>query len=77
MWDRLRIWTKDSDGNDLLYKLSDKKIGAICLQNVSTDFSQRSISDGQINGRIRQTGVFLYENGSAGTVQHVDLSMEA
>lgn len=77
VWDRLRIWTKDSDGNDLLYKLSDKKIGAICLQNVSTDFSQRSISDGQINGRIRQTGVFLYENGSAGTVQHVDLSMEA
>lgn len=77
VWDRLRIWTKDSDGNDLLYKLSDKKIGAICLQNVSTDFSQRGISDGQINGRIRQTGVFLYENGSAGTVQHVDLSMEA
>ena len=77
VWDKLRIWTKDSDGNDLVYKLSDKKIGAVCLQNASTDFSQRGDTDGQVNGRIRQTGIFLYENGTAGTVQHVDLAMKA
>ena len=77
VWDKLQIWTKDSDGNDLLYKLSDKGVGAICLMNASTDFTQRGMSDGQINGEIRRTGIFLYENGTVGTVQHMDLALEA
>ncbi len=77
VWDRLQIWTKDSEGKDLLYKLSDKGIGAICLKNVSTDFTQRGMSDGLINGEVKRTGIFLYENGSVGTVQHIDLALQA
>ena len=73
IWDKLKIWTKDENGNDVLYRLADKGVGAICLQNVSTDFTQKGAS-GQTLGAIRNTGVFLYENGNVGTVQHVDVA---
>ena len=73
VWSQLKIWCKDEDGNDVLYKLSDKGVGAICLQNVSTDFTLQG-QTGQTQGAIRNTGVFLYENGNVGTVQHVDVA---
>lgn len=73
IWDKLKIWTKDENGNDVLYRLAEKGVGAICLQNVSTDFTQKGAS-GQTLGAIRNTGVFLYENGNVGTVQHVDVA---
>lgn len=73
IWSQLKIWCKDENGNDVLYKLSDKGVGAICLQNVSTDFTLKD-QTGQTQGAIRNTGVFLYENGNVGTVQHVDVA---
>lgn len=73
VWDQLKIWCKDENGRDVLYRLSDKGVGAICLQNVSTDFTVRG-QEGQTKGAVRNTGIFLYENGAAGTVQHVDLA---
>lgn len=73
VWDKLKIWAKDENGNDVLYRLAEKGVGAICLQNVSTDFTQKGAS-GQTLGAIRNTGVFLYENGNVGTVQHVDVA---
>ena len=85
IWSKLKIWCKDENGNDVLYKLSDKGVGAICLQNVSTDFTlqgNRNAQDGTekenaTNGVIRKTGIFLYENGNVGTVQHVDMAAYA
>ena len=85
IWSKLKIWCKDENGNDVLYKLSDKGVGAICLQNVSTDFTlqgDRTARDGATkanatNGAIRKTGIFLYENGNVGTVQHVDMAAYA
>ncbi len=73
IWEKLKIWCKDENGNDVLYRLADKGVGAICLQNVSTDFTLKG-SSGQTQGAIRNSGVFLYENGCAGTVQHVDVA---
>ena len=85
IWSKLKIWCKDENGNDVLYKLSDKGVGAICLENVSTDFTMqgdRKAQDGTTNANatnavIRKTGIFLYENGNAGTVQHVDMAAYA
>ncbi|HYA14453.1 MAG TPA: hypothetical protein VEF33_08965 [Syntrophales bacterium] len=31
-------------------------------------------SDDKMEGRIKQTGVYLSENGSAGTVQQIDVA---
>ena len=74
IWDKLKIWVTDEDGNEHLYSLAEKGIGAICLQNAATDFAVKG-ENNQTNGMIRKSGFFLYENGNAGTVQHVDLAL--
>ena len=71
IWNKLKIWVQDENGNSKLYSLAEQGVGAICLQNVSTEFGQRG-TDGEINAAIRNTGIFLYENGAAGTIQHLD-----
>lgn len=74
IWDKLLIWTKDDEGNDKLYHLSDFGVGAIGLNNVSTQFALNSEKDNHNNAMIRNTGIFLYENGTVSTVQHLDLA---
>lgn len=74
IFDKLKIWCKDENGNDILYRLADKGVGAICLKRVETQFSLNSTETNDTNGYIRSTGVFLYENGMAGTLQHVDVA---
>lgn len=73
IWSKLKIWCKNPDGTDSLYSLAEKGVGAICLQNAATDFALRG-NGNKDNGYIRNTGIFLYENGNVGTVQHLDLA---
>ncbi len=73
IWSKLQIWCKDSNGQDHLYRLSEKGVGAICLDSAATEFAQKDES-GELQSVIRRTGVFLYENGEVGTVQHLDLA---
>lgn len=73
IWEKLLIWTKDEQGNDKLYHLSDLGVGAIGLNRVSTQFALNSEKDNQHNAMIRNTGIFLYENGTVSTVQHLDM----
>ena len=70
VWSKLQIWCKDENGQDVLYRLADKGVGAICLQNASTDFTMKA-ADGSTKGAIRSTGVLLNENGIVGTQQQV------
>lgn len=74
IWDKLKVWVMDENGNSQLYTLKEKGVGAICLQNNATDFAITDDTN-QMKGMIRKTGVFLYENGNAGTVQHVDMTL--
>jgi len=74
IYDKLQIWTKDADGIDHLFAIGEKGIGAIYLGSVNSPFS---IKDGnnETQGQIEQTGIFLREDGTAGTIQHVDFSL--
>lgn len=74
IWDKLKIWVMDENGNQQLYSLAEKGIGAICLQNTSTNYTIAN-DQNEAKGMIRKTGVFLYENGNVGTVQHVDMAL--
>jgi len=74
IYDKLQIWSKDSSGNDVLVALGQKGVGAIYLGNVSTSFALKG-ADNQTNGQLQNTGIYLNENGSAGTIQHIDLSI--
>lgn len=73
VWEKLKIWSKDEKGNDVLYQLKEKGVGAICLNYAPTQFSLNARTTNATKGMIRSTGVFLYENGGSGTIQHVDL----
>lgn len=74
IFDKLRIWVRDENGNDRLIKLKEAGVGAICLKNADTQFSLNSRYSNRTNAYIRKTGIFLYENGGVGTVQHLDLA---
>jgi len=69
---RLRIWTKDAEGNDILFSLKEKDIGAIYLDNISTEFNLKD-AENQLNGQIASTGLYLNENGTPGTIQQVNI----
>lgn len=73
IWNKLKVWQMNEDGSSTLCSLTDKGIGAICLQNASTDFALNNAAN-EAKGMVRNTGVFLYENGMAGTIQHVDVA---
>lgn len=73
IWSKLKIWCQNPDGTSSLYTLAQKGVGAICLQNASTDFALNG-TDNKTNGYIRSTGIFLYENGNVGTMQHLDVA---
>lgn len=72
---KLVIWTKDENGEDKLIGLGKAGIGAIYLGSASTDFTLKNAETNETNGQIRRTGVYLKENGEAGTIQHVDLAL--
>ncbi|NJD04840.1 MAG: hypothetical protein FIA99_20075 [Ruminiclostridium sp.] len=73
-YDKLRIWTKDENGADRLLALGQVGVGAIYLGNIDTAFSLKDSSN-QLQGEIAKTGVYLKENGTAGTIQHIDLAI--
>lgn len=74
IYDQLRIWTKNEKGEDILFALGEKGIGALYLGSTATDFSLKDDRN-QTLGEIRRTGIYLNENGTAGTLQHVDLTI--
>lgn len=71
----LRIWTKDSEGNDRLLTLKESDVGAIFLGYVDTEFTVNNMETNGVNGIVRGTGIFLKESGGTGTVQHIDLAL--
>jgi hypothetical protein len=72
IFQQLRIWSKEEDGSDQLVALGQRGLGAIYLGNIATPFSVKN-EQNQLQGMVRSTGFFLRENGSAGSVQQVDL----
>ena len=73
VFSRLKVWTKDADGNDYLIDLKKADVGAIYLNNADTQFSLKN-DENCLNAEIKKTGIYLKEStGAAGTINHVDL----
>lgn len=72
IWKHLKIWVQTEEGPQL-YTLADKGVGAICLNKMPTYYTQYG-RDGEVSAVTRSTGMFLYENGAAGSMQHLDLA---
>ncbi len=68
----LSVWTKDTSGKDILTAIVDTQIGAIYLNSSATEFNLTK-KDNTLLGKTKSTGIYLNNDGSAGTVQQVDL----
>ena len=73
-WERLRVWQKTEAGEDRLTTLREANVGALNLASVVTPFDLKNDAQ-ELLGQIRSSGVFLAENGRAGTIQQVDLTV--
>ncbi len=75
VFEKLKVWSKTEDGKDELKSLKESGVGAIFLGAENTEFTLEG-EDGVLDGKVRQTGIFLKEDGTAGTIQHVDLAIK-
>lgn len=71
---KLKIWSMDETGKSTLIDLLEAGIGAIYLGYEDTAFSLKN-EENETNAVIQKTGLFLYEDGSTGTVQQMDLAV--
>ena len=75
IFDKLKIWFKDSEGNDRLLNLKEADVGAIFLGKANTEFHLNDEETNKTNAVIQSTGVYLKESGGVGTIQHVDMAV--
>lgn len=74
LYAELRIWMRAEAGRESLSSLAEKGVGAIFLDPVKTDFALKNSGNGLL-GQLRESSIFLAENGGAGTVQEIDLAV--
>ncbi len=74
IFDKLVIACIKEDGTQELVKLKDRDVGAIYTGSANTQFSLNDTATNEERARIMKTGIFLYESGMMGTIQHLDLA---
>lgn len=74
VYGRLQVWTKADDGTDKLRGLKESGVGAISLARIATPFAIKG-DDNQTLGQVRDTSVYLGDDGRVGSVQQVDLAV--
>ena len=73
-YDTLRVWQRDEHGQSTLTGLREHGVGALYLGSSETPFSLKD-GDNRLLGLVRASGIYLNENGSAGTLQQIDLAV--
>lgn len=74
IYDKLRIWMADENGDMQLFALGQKGVGALYLGNVASAFDIKDAGNNSL-GTVQSTGIYLKESGLAGTMQHIDLTV--
>jgi len=64
---RLRIWTRDEDGKDVLLAPGQVGIGAIYVGSASAPFTLLD-GAGEVLGCSHRAGIFLQDDGTGGAV---------
>lgn len=70
----LRLWVMGEGGGSYLETLASRGIGALLLNSADTQFRLTDSNNGTL-GQIRESSIFVRENGSVGTIQEVDLAV--
>jgi len=74
IFSKLKIWTKDSEGNDQLVSLKAAGVGAIYLGSAAASFDLRD-SENNLLGQVKRSGVFLTERGEVASIQELDIAV--
>jgi len=74
VFDRLSIWRKDSPDHEEVTTLKEAGVGAIYLGSRETPFDLKDANN-ELLGQVRESGVFLSEDGGAGIIQQIDLAV--
>jgi len=72
VYSKLLVWSKDAAGKSALSTLAQRNVGALYLGNIATPFDLKN-SENDLQGQVRGSGIYLREDGSAGTLQQIDL----
>ena len=70
----LSIWTKAADGTDIFTGLKAGGVGAIFTGYTDTSFALKDDMN-NVRGQIRRTGLYLSEDGRAGSIQQLDFAV--
>lgn len=73
VFSQLKVWLKDATDSGRLTSLSDLGVGALSLHAVETPFDLKT-ADNRTLGSVRNTSVYLNEDGNAGSMQQLDLA---
>jgi hypothetical protein len=68
----LGLASKDAGGASASHSLGDSGVGAIFVGSVATPFQFKDAGN-QLQAELVQSGVYLNEDGSSGTVRQIDL----
>ncbi|CAM2763776.1 hypothetical protein [Legionella worsleiensis] len=72
----LKLWKNAGTDQQQLIGLKEAGIGALYTSSAKTSYQVQDVNDVKEKlGVIQATGLFLNEDGGAGTIQHVDLSI--
>ncbi len=74
IFDRLKVWQVMADGTEKLLNLKELGIGAMYLGSAATNYHMTDTTASQASAYLRRSGIFLYENGMAGTMQQLDMA---
>lgn len=74
IFSQLQIWQPNSDGSQSLTGIAKLGIGAIYSRGIDAPFDYKTANN-QLQGQLKQAGVFLFEDGRAGSVQQIDLAV--
>jgi hypothetical protein len=74
IFDKLRVWIRDDQGNEQLLGLLQLGVGALHLGKTGTEFALKDSSN-NLQGAIRASGIYLREDGGMGTLQQIDIAV--
>jgi hypothetical protein len=72
-FDQLKVWVPGTDGGKLM-SLKEAGVGALALAHAASKFELRGNGNSDL-GAIRDTGLFLFEDGRVGSLQEIDLTV--
>lgn len=73
-FDKLKVWSKDSEGNQKVDSLIQKNIAALYLKNQLAMYQYKNSQNNLLAQQV-SSGVFVRNNGSVGSLQQLNLTV--